>query len=569
MTEPLRIEDVMSSHILECPPATPLREAARLMAEARCGSVLVTDGGRPLGIWTEHDILGLGLSDPQVFEQPVSRHMSTPVKTVLHRMPLDETALQMRADGVRHYLVVDDQGARRGVVSQTDLVLNQGIAFFLHMHDVGSIMGRRLLRLPAAMQTEEAVRRIYEAGTGAALVEADTGEVDGIVTEHDIVSVVARDAEPGLIGNHASRPVIAIRQDESVYQARALFMERHIRHLVVTDASGEAVGLLTFADLLECVEHAYTRQIREILARGRQELAENAARLRTVFEHVPEGLIFTDSDFAIEAVNPAFTEITGHALSDIVGRPFDEMLCGPHHKRRWREILQTLERDGAWKGQTWSTRANTECFPVGMGIQAVRDLEGQIVNHVVIFSDATESRRHEENLTRMAQHDPLTGLPNRRLLEDRLGQGILHARRRKTGLAVMLIDLDAFKPLNDRFGHEAGDRALRVIGTRLRELVRGADTVARIGGDEFVILVNDPSDPAGVRTVAEKAVAAIREPIVIDGQEHRLGASIGISLFPDDGEDAESLMRHADRAMYHGKNRESGHVVFWNEVRGA
>jgi len=279
-----------------------------------------------------------------------------------------------------------------------------------------------------------------------------------------------------------------------------------------------------------------------------------------VFGSSGEGIVITDAQHHVLTVNPAFTAITGYGEAEVVGRTLDELSARARNAERERELWDVVERTGYWQGELWDHRKDGERFPIWLTVSVVRDSEGKPVNYIQIFSDITERKEREERVRHLAHHDALTDLPNRVLLNDRITQAIALAQRTGAHVAVMFLDLDRFKTVNDSLGHSIGDKLLQVVASRLRGCVRGSDTVSRLGGDEFVILVPDLETPASAGTMAGKVLEAVALPCSIDGHELALTPSIGISIYPGDGDDVDALLRNADAAMYHAK--ESGRNNF-------
>jgi diguanylate cyclase (GGDEF)-like protein len=222
-----------------------------------------------------------------------------------------------------------------------------------------------------------------------------------------------------------------------------------------------------------------------------------------------------------------------------------------------------LQHEGRWEGEVWNRRKNGEIFPVWQIISVVHDKNDKVAEYVSLFIDITQKKRSEAEIVYRANYDALTGLPNRNLLSERLGQAIKQARRESSSVAVMFVDLDFFKQVNDTLGHAIGDRLLQSVAERMRLCVRETDTIARLGGDEFVVLLADIESSAAAGVVAEKIISEMVTPFKLDGHEIHIGASIGITLFPDDGTDVETLFRNADLAMYRAKNAGRNNAQFF------
>lgn len=272
----------------------------------------------------------------------------------------------------------------------------------------------------------------------------------------------------------------------------------------------------------------------------------------TVFENSAEAILICDADGVILNVNPAFTWLTGYRPDEAIGKRPSILKSGRHDEAFYREMWTALQSVGHWEGELWDRRKDDSVYPKWLTINAVRNGE-RITHYVALFSDISERKENENRIRFLAQHDHLTGLPNRRFLEERAQQLIASERRRDYGIALMLIDLDRFKNINDTLGHNVGDHLLIEVARRLVNSVRSTDTVVRLGGDEFVILLEDMKDHNEVAVVARKVHEALGQPMTIDQRILHAPPSIGISVYPEDGEDIEALMKNADAAMYQVK----------------
>ncbi|SEK41681.1 putative bifunctional diguanylate cyclase/phosphodiesterase [Halomonas daqiaonensis] len=266
-----------------------------------------------------------------------------------------------------------------------------------------------------------------------------------------------------------------------------------------------------------------------------------------------EGIIVTDARARIEFVNPAFTHMTGYRPGEVVGRTPAMLSSGRHAAGFYHDMWQALGQDGYWRGEIWNRRKSGQLYLELLTITAIRDDQGEVTNYAALFTDITQIRENEEQIRRLAYYDPLTRLPNRRLLEDRLALAIRHAHRHRQRLAVIFLDLDHFKQVNDALGHATGDELLLQVSQRLRGHLREDDTLARQGGDEFIILLNEVQAVEEVTRVARRLVESVSSPFEVTGQVFRVGCSLGISLYPDDGEEVETLVQQADAAMYRAK----------------
>jgi len=272
-----------------------------------------------------------------------------------------------------------------------------------------------------------------------------------------------------------------------------------------------------------------------------------------VMDTVSNGIIVTDADHCIRMVNPAFTAITGYEPEDVMGRNPSMLQSGNHdelfYKQLWDKVLNLVY----WEGEIWNRRKDGEVYPQWLSISSMRDETGAITHCVSTFLDISEEKRIRHELEYLANHDILTGLPNRKLFIDRIEHALPMARRAKQRFAILFIDIDGFKPVNDNHGHAVGDNLLKAIAVRLRECVRESDTIARIGGDEFTVLMENVDDITHVMPIAEKALRAMKRRFNVGSIQCQIGASIGISLFPDHGDNLNVLVKRADAAMYRAK----------------
>ena len=280
----------------------------------------------------------------------------------------------------------------------------------------------------------------------------------------------------------------------------------------------------------------------------------------SVFTHAREGIMITELDGTIIEVNEAFTQITGYQRDEVLGRNPRFLKSGQHPAEFYALMWRGLLENGYWYGEIWNRRKNGEFFAEMQTISAVRDAQGQIKQYVSLFSDITRIKEHERELEHIAHYDALTGLPNRVFLADRLHQAMAQSIRRNQKLAVVYLDLDGFKAVNDRFGHDAGDQLLITVSNRMKQTLREGDTLARIGGDEFVAVLLDLTEIEASLPMLARMLAAAAEPVPWEKHQLQVSASIGVTFYPQAEEaDADQLMRQADQAMYQakvsGKNR--------------
>jgi len=297
----------------------------------------------------------------------------------------------------------------------------------------------------------------------------------------------------------------------------------------------------------------------------RREQERKLHLAQTVFAHCAEALMVTDAQGVIIDVNAAFTLISGYERDEVVGQTPRVLKSGRHGDEFYQRMWHRLTTVGTWSGEVWDRRKNGPEYPKWLSIAAVRDQDGTTTHYVAAFEDTTSRKEAEQRIRDLAEHDHLTGLPNRLLLRDRFDLAIKQHRRHDRSLGFMFLDLDHFKRVNDSLGHPAGDSLLISVVERLRAVLRDGDTISRLGGDEFVILLNDMESSATAATIAEKIIMSLKTPIDVGGNPLITSASIGIALAPQDGEDFDGLLQRADTAMYRAKEQGRGSFAFFRK----
>ena len=310
-------------------------------------------------------------------------------------------------------------------------------------------------------------------------------------------------------------------------------------------ASPDAAQTLLIEEMAKIVGIAVERKLDE----------EDLQLASTVFQTSSEAIVITDANNKIIAVNPAFTRITQYDAAEAVGRDPKLLSSGQQGKEFYRAMWSTIETFGNWQGEIVNRRKNGEIFSEWLTINTVRDENGSVRQRIAIFSDITDKKRSEEIIWRQANYDVLTGLPNRRLFHDRLMQELKREEREQHSLALMFIDLDHFKEVNDTLGHEAGDNLLVQASKRIAGCIRESDTLARLGGDEFTITLPSLSDPKRLGVLADTIIQIIARPFMIGDSTAYVSASIGITLYPQDADNLTSLLKNADQAMYVAKGK--------------
>ncbi|NNM83248.1 MAG: EAL domain-containing protein [Burkholderiales bacterium] len=418
------------------------------------------------------------------------------------------------------------------------------------------------------MEGQEYYRMIFDESADAiVLADASSGE---ILDLNPAMERLCGWKKSELVGKHQK----VLHPDESgeftcsfekhrsgdageVLESKVLTRSGEIRHVAVHAAvlhiSGRKTLLGFFRDISE------KKRIDGKLVESGQQLRLYAR----IFEQSGQGIVIAGKDGTIVEINPAVTRMTGFSREELIGQKPDLFASGLYDRDFYREMWGQIERSGFWQGELSERRKDGSLFSTWTSISAIRDEEGSVANYIAIFGDLSENRAFEERVNQLAYFDSLTGLPNRMLLSDRTDSAIRAAEREKSSLALLMLDLDRFRNINDTLGHPFGDRLLRETAARFRNALREEDTVSRLGGDEFHILLPG-CDAEAAAGVARKLLDCFSTPFKIDAHELDITASIGIALFPEDGQNFEMLFRSAETAMYRAKEEGRNRSEFYN-----
>lgn len=389
----------------------------------------------------------------------------------------------------------------------------------------------------------------------------------------------ARDGAEGLQKFETYRPELVIT-DARMPNMDGLTMVQGIRALdpdvpviLISAAASLSSNTRTVQQMLDLKVDKYlpkpldSKVLLETVAESLRDhnVLRNTQLTSSVFMTSPLAIIIADRERLIEAVNPAFSRITGYTEAEVMGCNPNVLSSGKHNIKFFKEMWDALNARGVWSGEVWNRRKNGDLYLEWVTINAIRDEAGEILNYVAVFADITERNAAEKRMHYLAHHDALTDLPNRVLLMDRLRQALLQAERNEELVALLFIDLDNFKSINDSKGHDVGDDLLCSIAKTLSQSVREADTVSRFGGDEFAVLLPNVGSREMVEKLTVKLIKAVNSMRVVKDMKLEIGASIGISIYPFDGETPEALIKHADSAMYLAKQSGKNNYYFFVE----
>ena len=510
---------------------------------------------------------------------------------------------EAKLSGIRlpAFILISDPSDEEAAISALKLgasdyvIKHKGYLDRLAYRIVRAIANDQLNRLNEQLRLDIAERKLVEEKLGAHQIELEMQNNELRNAQMELEAARARYfdlyylapvgyctvSEEGLIqqANHTAIGLLGITQDKLVKQSLYRFIineDRNIYGLLCKQISGSSepqacdlrmvksdgtpfwVHLTATSQNSDGCELVFRIVLTDVTELKRAE--EQLQLAASVFSHAREGIMITAADGAIIDVNEAFSRITGYSRDEVLGKNPRLLSSNRHEAEFYTDMWNNLVKQGYWQGEIWNRRKNGEVIAVMQTISAVRDAQGNIRHYVALFSDITAIKEHELALDHDAHYDALTNLPNRLLLNDRLQQGMVQARRRGRMLAVVFLDLDGFKAINDDYRHEAGDQLLIAVANRMKQVLREGDTLARMGGDEFVAVLSDLTCIEASVPMLTRLLAAAAEPVLFGGITLQVSASLGVTFYPQtEIIDEDQLLRQADQAMYQakmaGKNR--------------
>ncbi|MBH0072721.1 EAL domain-containing protein [Pseudoalteromonas sp. NZS127] len=550
-----KVGDIFTNKVITCSKHTPLIDAVKLMRAHNISAIFIEQQQHILGVWTETDCLKLDFTNPAVTNITINDVMTSPVLSVPSQQPLSDTALIFHQHGVRHLLVTDNNNLPCGVISITDIVRNQGLDHYLQFRTINEQYTKNITIVPSSLAVNEAVKLMRERSEKVILVFNQQQKEHGIITQRDLLQLITRQSEQSVCWDLASRPLYKITPQDSLFDAYKLMLDSQVRHLVVSD-NDEIKGVLSLEHLIHEIESAYCSELEKVLVQrdlALQHSQRNLYLANKIIDSSLDGIMITHSNSTIMQVNPAFTQLTGYKEHEVIGKCPSILSSGRHDKSFYIKMWDAINKTGVWQGEICNRKKNGDIYIEWLTIIEIKEPNNSDAIYAAIFSDITERKNAEDKIVQLAYFDELTGLPNRRLFNDRLKMALAAAHRDQHLLAVMFIDLDRFKEVNDSLGHSAGDCLLTLVATRIEATLNEGDTLARLGGDEFVVLCEINKIDA-VASLAEKILNNLNTPFQLESAEVGVTASIGAAIYPDDGLDSETLLKHADIAMYRSKD---------------
>ncbi|HJV82885.1 PAS domain S-box protein [Noviherbaspirillum sp.] len=399
MSFDMPISKIIRSEILQCPPHTPINEAIRSMHQSRCGSILITERGEAIGIWTRCDALRIDLKDPGAIKAPIASVMSPAVKTLRSDTTVSVASHFFLHHRIRHALVIDEAGQPVGMLSQSDVAGIPSLELDVKLKTVGSLIERPALILPGDLALADAARKMAMHSRDAIVVES--GKDVGILTELDVIGALDSRQTELPVGQLATYPLISVEADTSLFFARALCAEKGIRHLGVTDGNGAILGILSQTEVLAGYERDYLNSLQHALSDHKQRLAKADQELllaRQVFDATGEGIMITSPDGVIRTVNPAFSRITGYSRDEALGKTPRLLRSGRHSEAFYTDMWNAIRSTGRWEGEIWDRRKSGEDFPKWLSIRALTDETGAVSSYIGTFSDITDKKQAQEAL---------------------------------------------------------------------------------------------------------------------------------------------------------------------------
>ncbi len=554
-----QLSDIMQRDVRHVSPACTLTEAARRMEDEHISSLLVLADGKLVGILTERDLVRF-MHDRVALEMPVASLMSSPVLTAQADLDFASAYTLTMSRQVRHLVVLGNAGEVIGMVSETDFRSHLGLRLLHQLDSLTAIMDREMPLLPPHASLEEGLRLMVSKGASYVLVVSGRQPL-GIVTERDMPGLIAGGVPPGTLAMRdvMRGPVRTVDARASFAEAAGQMFDHHLRHLAVVDEDACIVGMLTQHRLLEQVGFSLVEDAWRNLVESQEALLRSEENLNRAQAVARTGSWYLN----IQANRMEWSAETYRMFGIAPDTPMNLELLLAHIHPDDREPL-LVAWDAALHGDPYDIEHR---ILIGGEVRWVHeraelsfDTNGHPLFAVGTVQDVTDLRLARQQVEFMAHHDALTRLPNRILARDRFDQAIALAARESRKVALLFLDLDNFKNINDTLGHQAGDHLLQQVVGRLNEAVRGSDTISRQGGDEFLVILSALEDENGADAVARHIVERLGQPIKVDGHELHTSGSIGISIFPDDGDEFDTLLKKADMAMYSAK--ESGRATY-------
>lgn len=564
------VAKVMSSKVVTADVDDTLADAVASMHLHHYSCVVITRDAIPVGILTERDAVRLAPVIAGTASVALSSFIQGALITATPETTLPDAIELMEVHKIRH-LVIAEQGRLLGIITRHDLVKTLQGSYVNFLHETIQLQRSELFQLGQQRTLFKLHAAALEASANAIVI---TDKESLIQWANPAYSKLTGFALEDAVGKSPKELVKSGLQDQAFYEV--------LWQTISSGAvwQGEVVnkrkdGTLFLQEMTITPVRTDEGDITHFIAikqdiSERRKIEERLREAAAVMENTHDGVVITDTTPRILAVNEAYTAITGYSAGDVIGKNPNIISSGRADKAFYQAMWAHVLKDGYWQGEVWNRRKSGECYPQLLTISTIYDDKQQPARYVGVFADISQLKENQAKLEFMAHHDPLTKLPNRSLAESRLEHEIEQAHRHAYQIAVLFIDLDRFKAVNDSFGHLVGDELLCAVSDRLRLRVREGDTLGRLGGDEFILLASPLVDTQDAAVIARDVINALSEPFTLAGNlEIYIGGSIGISLFPQDGVTVLELMRNADAAMYLAKKNGRNQFSFYTKELNA
>jgi diguanylate cyclase (GGDEF)-like protein/PAS domain S-box-containing protein len=564
------VAKIMSGNVATASVDDALAHAVAVMHRHRYSCVVITRGSIPVGIFTERDAVRLASVITEDADITVGSVIQEALITAAPDLLLPDAIKTMDIHKIRH-LVITEQGKLLGIVTRHDLVKTLQGSYVNFLHETIQQQRGELFQLGQQRTLFKLHAAALEASANA-IVITDNNSL--IKWANPAYSKLTGYALEEAIGKHPNELVKSGLQSQAFYEVLwQTVLNGEVWHGEVVNKRKD--GSLFNQEMTITPVRTDNENITHFIAikqdiSERRQTEERLREAAAVMEHTHDGVVITDTTPRILAVNRAYKDITGYSAEEVIGKNPNIISAGRADKAFYKMMWEHVLKDGYWQGEVWNRRKNGECYPQLLTISTIYDDKQKPVRYVGVFADITLLKENQAQLEFMAHHDPLTRLPNRSLAESRLEHEIEQAQRHSHQIAVLFIDLDRFKAVNDSFGHLVGDELLCAVSERLNCRVREGDTLGRLGGDEFILLANPLSETQDAAVIARDFINALNEPFMLsDNHEVFIGGSIGISLFPQDGNSVSELMKNADAAMYFAKASGRNQFSFYTKELNA
>lgn len=561
------IKRIITDNILTCSPNTRLSEVIQLMQKEHLNSiVIVDDHQKPIGLWTIYDNLSLNFTN-DIYSIPIKDIMRTLIYCIPMDTPVNDVLQYFYHKKLTWVIITDKYERPYGVLSLSDLSFYQNYDSNLEKKQVVKIMDTSPLILEGTTSLSDAVEALLKLKKNTAIVRYKDNSI-GTLSPNNISASIENRMIHEPIEKIATKAYKFLTPLDSLKQAHRLFIDYKLSSIVVLD-NRMIVGILNFKSFFQYIGtwHASDISIYSPIDNKSNIFYETdlpPSLIANIIHSFLEGIVITDEDMYIKYVNPSLIYKMGYSKNEILGRKPNLFSANSQPHDFYKELKLKLKKYGFWEGEVWNRKKNGQLYLDLLKIITVKDNNSGKLYYVGYSTDITKLRRQERKISKMAYFDALTNLPNRLLLRDRLTFLINYSKRKNKKFAVLFIDLDDFKLINDSFGHLTGDDILKIIAQRLTKIMRDHDTIARLAGDEFIILLSDVPNNYDISTMLQLIIDTVNEPIKIETQQIRLGCSIGVCYYPIDAVSPEKLIHYADLAMYQAKKQGSNNYYIHN-----